>query len=295
MSITVQELKDIQFQKAFRGYDRDSVDSFMYELIKNVQILLDEKQTLAQNLSQSNTELNRLKEVEILMLKTMKEADDKAAHLIADATAQAAQIAGKAQYDAKNQINTAKIDADDLLLEAKEKARTILSEANAEKEQLLKDANLTIEQLKEEARIDLEASEMEYNSLDFAKKQLIDDLNSLLGNTGARLSNIETKYKPENFNARKVSISKLRKAGLVESPAPVTIETKKIKISKKNLAQKPIKTTKTKTVKTPKSHSDEDFELPTVTKILAAENLKKEPAHLPSEEPAANTSFFDLI
>lgn len=302
MSIKLEDLSQIEFAKTFRGYDKASVDHFIGEISKEFQQMLAKIDKLEDNLNRTERELNRLKEVEMVMLKTIKEADAKAEQIILNAQNEAEAHLLKAKEEAENTATKAAIDADDLILEAKDQARTITLQAKAESEALLRETNETIEALKTEAKIDLEASEIEYNSLDFAKKQLIEDLNSLLGNTNARLSNIAAKYNPETFNARKISLTKLRKAGLME-----TQKTEEKPTEKEVKAKKPAKVEKIKQAKAPKvvskpvkkakSVDDEDQELPTVSKILAAEANKNAEVPMPSVESnnTENASFFDLI
>jgi cell division initiation protein len=307
MSIGANELKHIQFGKEFRGYQKNAVDHLMSKIAHEFDAFQDKINKLEYTLAKTETELNRLKEVETVMFKAMKEANDNAAKVLA-----------QAKTDSETLLTNASIEADDLILEAKDQARTIITNAQNESQQLLAETNQTIEALKNEAKIDLEASEMEYNSLDFAKKQLIEDLNSLLGNTTSRLSNLESKYNPETFNARKVSLGKLRKAGLAPSQSSEAKPEQPIKANPKSTS-KPSKS-KVDTTKKPiakpkkvakKTTDDETGDLPTVSKILAAEAGSKYEKPIANTSPAAlevspelipqstdnegNKSFFDLV
>jgi DivIVA domain-containing protein len=281
MKVTPEQIRQYTFSKSFRGYDKDAVDQFLHSLSQEWKKENDELESLKLQLEKSDKELNRLKEVETVMFKAMKEADDNAAILIENANAKAANILGEAKMNADNYYETKKAEGDNYLAEAEAKAAELTANSLKEKAELLTEANETIEKLKAEAKADIEASEKEYNSLDIAKQQLLYDLKSLLGNTNDRLENVQTKYSPDVFNAKKVTVDQISKAKVDPIAKPATPAKPEKVVSKKVVKNTKIapkvsgKVVEKKTKKAPipvklqVPHEPEDDGLPTVKKILA--------------------------
>lgn len=322
MKITPEEIRSYSFSKSFRGYDKEAVDQFLNALSQEWEKEKEELAGLKTLLEKTEKELNRLKEVETVMFKAMKEADDNAAVLIENATARAANIVGNAQNEADKYFETKKSAGDEYWAKAENKAEEILQNAENEKAQLLTEANEIIERMKEEAKADIESSEKEYNSLDIAKQQLLYDLKSLLGNTSDRLENVQTKYSPDLFDAKKLTVNQITKADVVAIATPKSVIVPKGKIAKPEpkKAIKPSKNAAVSSKKVPEKKAksiretankqaeidSEDDGLPTVQKILALTEEVVLPAALPAqdslpeletkEEPESqNGSFFDAI
>jgi cell division initiation protein len=308
MKVTPEEIAQYTFARSFRGYDKDLVDQFLSSLSHEWQKEIDEQASLKKQLEIAEKELNRLKDVESIMLRTIKEGDDNARKLYEAAELKSAELLAETTKNADDYYNQKKTEGDEYWARAENKADEIVENAELEKNRLLNEANETIENLKAAAKADIDSSEKEYNSLDIAKQQLLYDLNSLLGNTNDRLTNIQTKYSPEVFDAKRVSLDGLVKA---------TVEVKEVKPKEKPIAKSSSNTktnSKVKTVTTskpakkvvekpakivaPKVKMQEEMEpeddgLPTVQKILAL----TEEQHLPTPEPEndQNKSFFDNI
>jgi cell division initiation protein len=329
MKLTPEEIRDYTFGKSFRGYDKDAVDQYLSSLSQDWQKGIDDHADLAKRLEQTERELNRLKDVESIMLRTIKEGDDNARKLYETAEAKSAELIAESTKSGDEYFATKKAEGDDYWAKAEAKAEAIIESAEVEKIKLLSEANTTIANLKQEIKADIETSEKEYKSLDIAKQQLLYDLKSLLGNTTDRLSNIDTKYAPEVFDAKKVSLSNISKATIEPRPKPLKqtkVATKakvdKVKTDKKVTAKAKVTTNKkekvakitkpkvaksvVKKVKQQVEADPEDDGLPTVQKILALEEnivaVKQEP-HLPTIEAETeielegnqNGSFFDAI
>jgi cell division initiation protein len=309
MKVTPEEIRNYTFNKSFIGYDKDHVEQFLVALSKEWENELDRAESLKNKLESAEKELNRLKDVESIMLRTIKEGDENAQKLLQNAEQKAAELIAEATKTGDEYYTQKKTEGDEYWAKAEHKGDEIIEKAEQEKERLLTEANETIENLKLAAKADLEASEREYNSLDIAKQQLLYDLNSLLGNTTDRLTNIQTKYAPEVFDAKKQALESISKAIVekklaVKAPKPKSTKNPEAKtktvVAKtkqtKNTAAKPIKKAIVKTNNLSDSEPEDDG-LPTVQKILAITEIP----HLPTVEPEVespeteNKSFFDTI
>ena len=85
MKVTPEEISQYTFGRSFRGYDKDAVDQFLSSLSQEWQKEIDEQESLKKRLEISEKELNRLKDVESIMLRTIKEGDENARRLYEEA------------------------------------------------------------------------------------------------------------------------------------------------------------------------------------------------------------------
>ncbi len=305
MKVTPEGIRDYTFNKSFRGYDKEAVDQFLSSLSQEWQKELDELSAVQKQLDIAERELNRLKDVESIMLRTIKEGDENARKLLENAELKSAEIITDSTEKGDNYFSTKKSEGDEYWAKAENKADEIIDNAENEKVRLLTEANETIALLKEEAKKDLETSESEYKSLDIAKQQLLYDLNALIENTNDRLNNIQTKYSPEIFDAKKLRLNNIENAQIEIDPKKITpivktevkAKPKQIKKAKEVVAAKVIVKAVKKVVKEKLKVEigPEDDGLPTVQKILA---LSEEP-NLPTieevKEENQSKSFFDTI
>jgi cell division initiation protein len=257
MNITPSDIRTYTFLKEFRGYQKEAVEGYLYALSNDWAEILDDNKNLKAQLEVSERELNRLKELERVMYKAMKDADDKASVIVDEATAKAEKY-----YVAK--VN----EADGILLDAENDAKQMRERTNTE-----------IRILVDEAKEVLIEKEKEFQSLDLAKQRLLDDMRSLLAESNAKLTDLNDKFSPNHFDAKKQILSDLAPADdlVIENKA-----NKQATVAKQKNAKQVIQT----------EPEFEDDGLPTVKKILASEGFAEKNAVLPND---SNASFFDKI
>jgi len=120
MKITPLEIRQKEFEKVFRGYDKDEVQAFLQILSSEWEKSVDEKKELVIKLEAAEKEITKLREVESSLYKTLKTAEDTGANMI--------EQANKA---AKLQLRETEMKADNILRDAKAKANKIVE--NSEK------------------------------------------------------------------------------------------------------------------------------------------------------------------
>lgn len=98
------DIQDKQFDIKMRGYDRDQVDDFLDELIKDFDILYRDNAELTSRLSAVTDELSKLKARESEIEKSVELA-----------RYQCDELKKNAQLEAKEIIQMAKIDAESVL------------------------------------------------------------------------------------------------------------------------------------------------------------------------------------
>ena len=131
MKITPLEIRQKAFERTLRGYDKDEVNAFLQSLSQEWERTLDECKEMRIKLEATEKEVNKLREVESSLFKTLKTAEDTGASVIDQANKTAELILRE------NQLN-----ADALLHEAKTRAKNTIEEAEAISRQMLADSYL---------------------------------------------------------------------------------------------------------------------------------------------------------
>ncbi|MEP1035132.1 DivIVA domain-containing protein [Ekhidna sp.] len=138
MKITPLEIRQKDFEKKLRGYDKDEVNAFLQSLSNEWERMLEENKELNLKLQQAEKEVAKLREVETSLYKTLKTAEDTGANVI-DQANKAAEL----------HMKETKMNAEGLLSESKNKARAMIEQAEMEARQIieeLQDAVKSIEQ-----------------------------------------------------------------------------------------------------------------------------------------------------
>jgi cell division initiation protein len=76
MRITPLEIRQKTFEKNFRGYEKDEVNAFLLTLSQEWERMQDENKELRIKLEATEREVQKLREVESSLYKTLKTAED---------------------------------------------------------------------------------------------------------------------------------------------------------------------------------------------------------------------------
>lgn len=169
MNITPLEIRQKEFQKNFRGYDKDEVSAFLNSLSIEWEKLNDMNKELKYKLEASQEEVKKLREVENSLFKTLKTAEDTGANMVEQAT-----------KTAELHMRETEMKADALMSEAKSRAKSIIEDAEDKASQIVEDMEDEIRQL-----------EQVFRSLDANKASLISDLKMLADDILSKLSRHE--------------------------------------------------------------------------------------------------------
>lgn len=118
MKITPLEIRQKEFNKNFRGYDKDEVTAFLQSMSMEWEKLLTEYQEVRKKLDESEKEVQKLREVENSLFKTLKTAEDTGANMV-EQSKKAAEL----------HLKEARMQVDSMLNEANNRARKIIEEA----------------------------------------------------------------------------------------------------------------------------------------------------------------------
>jgi len=170
MKITPLEIRQKSFERTLRGYDKDEVNAFLQSLSQEWERALDECKELRIKLDATEREVNKLREVESSLFKTLKTAELTGANVIEQANKTAELILRE------NQLN-----ADALLHEAKSRAKNTIEEAEVGSRQMLAEMEERLKTLGQH-----------YKNLELHKENLLGDLKRIANETIDRVERAKT-------------------------------------------------------------------------------------------------------
>ncbi len=141
MKITPLEIRQKSFEKKLRGYDKDEVNAFLLSLSNEWERLQDENKENKIKLDQSQKEVQKLREVESSLFKTLKTAEDTGANLI-DQANKAAEL----------HLKETQMNAEAMMSEAKSKAKAIIEKSEMEARQIIEEMQDAVKELEQSYR-----------------------------------------------------------------------------------------------------------------------------------------------
>lgn len=131
MTLTPVEIRHLKPSKALvGGYDRDSVDGMLGEIVASFEDVWRERADMADKVEQLENDLIRYREIESLLRTTLVSAEKAAGTLKEQARKEADLIIEEARAEARSLTRHARTDHDRLLGEVR-RMRSILRSALA--------------------------------------------------------------------------------------------------------------------------------------------------------------------
>lgn len=118
--ITPIEIRRASFSKSFRGYTPDEVDNFLGSLAGEWDSMLQENQNLKLELEKVRSALQSYQELEGMMHKTLKQAEETSKSTLENAKKDAELVINNAEQKAQQLIQNAQSQLDELNKEIKE-------------------------------------------------------------------------------------------------------------------------------------------------------------------------------
>ena len=128
MRITPLEIRQKTFEKNFRGYEKDEVHAFLVTLSQEWERIVDENKELKFKFESTEREIQKLREVESSLYKTLKTAEDTGASVIEQARKAAELHLKESQFKADQLLNEAKTKARDTIEESEVRAKQIVAD-----------------------------------------------------------------------------------------------------------------------------------------------------------------------
>ena len=176
MKISAIDIRKHTFEKIFRGYDPDEVDAFLNSLSQEWERFSSENNLLKMQLEYAEKELNKLKDIESTLFRTLKAAEDTSR-----------LIEKEANELAEKRIGESKITADDLV-----------SEAESRTNQIIKETEDRLKRFKEDFASEMKIQERDFRAIENFRDNLIVQLSSLANSTIETVERFESKYDKES-------------------------------------------------------------------------------------------------
>jgi cell division initiation protein len=171
MKITPLEIRQKSFEKKIRGYDKDEVNAFLLSLSQEWERMIDAHKELKYRLEVSENEVNKLREVESSLFKTLKTAEDTGANMIQ-----------QANKTAELHLRETQMNADSILNEAKAKAKKMLEDANSKSNKTLEEMGIKLQELFQQ-----------YKSLERQQENLASEINHIANDSLDKVKKIASK------------------------------------------------------------------------------------------------------
>ena len=131
MTLTPVEIRHFKPERSWLGgYDRDSIDELLHDIIASFEDVWRERADLADKVEQLEADLTRFRELEALLRATLVSAESAAGALKEQARQEAALILEEARAEARAITRTARGDHDRLVAEIR-RLRSLLQSALA--------------------------------------------------------------------------------------------------------------------------------------------------------------------
>jgi cell division initiation protein len=131
MTLTPVEIRHLKPSRAFlRGYDRETIDRLLDEIVTSFEDVWRERADLADKVDQLESDLVRYREIEGLLRTTLVSAEKAAGTLKEQARKEAELIVEEARSEARSITRRARTEHDRLLAEVR-RMRSLLRSALA--------------------------------------------------------------------------------------------------------------------------------------------------------------------
>ncbi len=170
MKITPLEIRQKSFEKVFRGYDKDEVSAFLNTLSHEWEKTIDEYKEAKIKLEASEKEVEKLRQVENSLFKTLKTAEDTGANLIE-----------QAQKSAELKMKESNMKAERIVQDAQNKSKKIIEEAEKTRNQIVGEMLDGLKDLRND-----------YKRLESMKEDLLQELKNLTSDTLEKVQRFRT-------------------------------------------------------------------------------------------------------
>jgi len=180
MKISPIEIRKKEFEKAFRGYEKEEVDAFLQTLSKEWEKLQDENREAVKIIDEKEKELVRMRDVEASLYRTIKSAEDTSSNMIE-----------QSNKTAELHIREAQMNAESLLNEARGRARA-----------LIEDAEMEIKTILDDLQIEAKNIEKEYKHIENQREYLIEEIKLYAKEVMDKVAKFETKTNLGEFEKK---------------------------------------------------------------------------------------------
>jgi cell division initiation protein len=267
MKITPIEIRQKDFERVFRGYEKEAVDAFLGALSQEWEKLNEDIRVLKMQLEISEKEVNRMKELEGTMFRTLKNAEDTRTRIAEEASIEAEKLVADANNEAQKILGNAENQVLDITTNAQKQANLLIVDAESKSRFIL-----------EEAQSELKGLERDFKGMERYKEQMVKDLKTFTNETLERINRFEENLAKSNYDNKVIELQDLAEA---IAPAETPLATAQIEEAiaivepevvlptvETIIAKEPAPVKETRAIVIPQYLDDEDGELPTIASIM---------------------------
>jgi cell division initiation protein len=199
MKITPAAIRQHQFEKGFRGYEKEAVDAYLTALSQEWEQVLEENRSLKEKIERTEADYNKLKSLENTLYKTLQMAETTSQEMTSKAEEEASRRRQEVQQESDELLSSSRKQASMLLLDAETKSRYLIDEAMDE----------------------LKTLERDYKAIEKYKDQLIAQIREYANDALEKVQRFEEKASQQGFEARYGELSTLQaEVPATTPPAP---------------------------------------------------------------------------
>ncbi|MCH4008439.1 DivIVA domain-containing protein [Companilactobacillus sp.] len=125
MVLSPIEIHNKEFDRKFRGYDREEVDKFLDQIVNDYDLALQQNAQLQKDLKQTQSQLKYFTEMKDALNQSILVAQDAADKVKANAEKEAQVISEEAQSKARELLDQSTDKSNQILEDASDKARQV--------------------------------------------------------------------------------------------------------------------------------------------------------------------------
>jgi len=198
MKISPIDIRQHTFEKGFRGYDVNDVNAFLNSLSQEWERVMSENKMLKMQLEIAEKELNKLRDVEMTLFRTLKTAEDTSI-----------QITEQANKAAEKYLEESRRKTDETIADTKRKAAMIVQDAENE-----------AKYIREEIINELKNQERDFKAMEKYRDNVVVQLKSLVSNTNETVERFEKKFSEDSSFSQKMEEIKQQVTEAANRPAP---------------------------------------------------------------------------
>jgi cell division initiation protein len=148
MIFTPDGIRKQEFNKSFRGFDKEEVQAFLEKLSTEFEALFNENETIKKELEETKLQLEKFLDNENKIQQTLKETEEKSNQTIEEVQNKAGEILRLAEEKSVQTFTNAENKAGEILRLADEKSTELLQKSREEADRL-KSAVINLREEKE--------------------------------------------------------------------------------------------------------------------------------------------------
>ncbi len=165
MKLTPLDIRRNVFSRAFRGYEREEVESFLAMVADEVEELIGEHRETTRRLQDLEREVEEFRKLERTLSDTLVASQKTSDTLKETSQREAAVIKREAQVRSEQTLDGARIEAERLVMEARRRAHATLEEASASAHDALNAARRQSEEMHRTSREEVVAMQHQVQDL----------------------------------------------------------------------------------------------------------------------------------